>query len=121
MNGLAEFDVDIETADGVMPTFVAQLEGVLGELFRVLSLPQASSRALSHCACVQEGGAQAPGSQLQHMLELGRLVIEQDSRACEMNQRGLKSISHRHGVLVPQEYAVHEFHQWLRRRCAAHR
>ena len=64
-------------------------------------------------------GSEVSASQLQHMLELGRLVIEQDSRACEMNQRGLKSASHLHGVLVPQEYAVHEFHQWLRERCAA--
>ena len=63
--------------------------------------------------------SEVTASQLQHMLELGRRVIEQDSRACEMNQRGLKSLSHRHGVLVPQEYAVHEFHQWLRERCAA--
>ncbi len=63
--------------------------------------------------------SEVTASQLQHMLELGRRVIEQDSRACEINQRGLKSLSHRHGVLVPQEYAVHEFHQWLRERCAA--
>jgi Rieske 2Fe-2S family protein len=63
------------------------------------------------------GGREPQAGQLEHMLKLGRLVIEQDARACELNQQGLKSIRHRHGVLVPQEYAVHEFHQWLRRRC----
>lgn len=55
--------------------------------------------------------------QFQRMLDLGRLVIEQDTRACELNQQGLKSHRHREGVLVAQEYVVWEFHEWLRRRC----
>ena len=55
----------------------------------------------------------------EHMLGLGRLVIEQDGRACEINQQGIKSRRHEHGVLVPQEYSVWEFHEWLRRRLAA--
>jgi Rieske 2Fe-2S family protein len=50
------------------------------------------------------------------MLELGRLVIAQDGRVCELNQQGLRSRRHRHGVLVPQEHAVWQFHQWLRAR-----
>lgn len=54
--------------------------------------------------------------QIESMLALGRLVIEQDSRACELNQQGLRSRRHEHGVLVPQEYAVREFHEWLRER-----
>lgn len=54
--------------------------------------------------------------QVDSMLALGRLVIEQDSRACELNQQGLRSRRHEHGVLVPQEYVVWEFHNWLRQR-----
>jgi Rieske 2Fe-2S family protein len=55
-------------------------------------------------------------AQLAHLLELGRLVIEQDGRACELNQMGLRSRRHREGVLVPQEHGVWEFHEWLRGR-----
>jgi len=62
-------------------------------------------------------GARAPtGPELERLLALGRLVVEQDGAICELNQRGLKSRGHRHGVLVPQEYELWVFHQWLRQR-----
>ena len=51
---------------------------------------------------------------LEHMVALGRRVVEQDTRACELNQRGLRCMRHERGVLVPQEYGVHEFQQWVR-------
>ena len=51
---------------------------------------------------------------IEHMLELGRLVVEQDGALCELNQKGLKSRAHKHGVLVPQEYGVLDFHEWIR-------
>ena len=44
---------------------------------------------------------------------LGALVLEQDARVCELNQRGIRSIRHERGVLVPQEYPVRDFHRWL--------
>lgn len=53
-------------------------------------------------------------SEMEKMLQLGRLVVEQDGRACELNQQGLKSSRHEAGVLVPQEYWLWEFHEWLR-------
>jgi Rieske 2Fe-2S family protein len=44
---------------------------------------------------------------------LGALVVEQDARVCELNQRGLRCHRHEQGVLVPQEYQVHDFHRWV--------
>lgn len=62
-------------------------------------------------------GAPAPiGPELERLLALGRLVVEQDGAVCELNQRGLRSRGHRHGVLVPQEYELWAFHEWLRQR-----
>jgi Rieske 2Fe-2S family protein len=54
--------------------------------------------------------------EIEHMLELGRLVVEQDGEVCELNQQGLKSRAHEHGVLVPQEYWIWDFHEWIRTR-----
>jgi Rieske 2Fe-2S family protein len=51
---------------------------------------------------------------LERTTALGALVVEQDARACELNQRGLRCLRHEQGVLVPQEYQVHEFHRWVR-------
>jgi Rieske 2Fe-2S family protein len=55
-----------------------------------------------------------PDFDLAHCVELGRRVVDQDARVCELNQRGLRSMRHDHGVLVAQEYGVYEFQQWVR-------
>ena len=60
--------------------------------------------------------AERHAAELDRVFELGRLVIAQDAEACERNQRGLKSLRHQHGVLVPQEQSVWEFHRWLHQR-----
>ncbi|MEX2150235.1 MAG: aromatic ring-hydroxylating dioxygenase subunit alpha [Steroidobacteraceae bacterium] len=65
------------------------------------------------------GVAERYADELEQMITLGRLVVAQDGRACELNQRGLRSRRHREGVLMPQEHALHEFHEWLRARLAA--
>jgi Rieske 2Fe-2S family protein len=56
---------------------------------------------------------------IERLYALGRLVVAQDGRVCELNQRGLKSRRHREGVLMPQEHALKEFHDWLRDRLSA--
>jgi len=62
------------------------------------------------------GVAERHSEELERMFELGRLVVAQDGRVCEINQQGLRSRRHREGVLMPQEQSLHEFHAWLRTR-----
>jgi phenylpropionate dioxygenase-like ring-hydroxylating dioxygenase large terminal subunit len=64
------------------------------------------------------GVAGAHADQLDRMLELGRIVIAQDARVCELNQQGLRCRRHDHGVLVPQEQSLWQFHEWLRSKLA---
>lgn len=64
------------------------------------------------------GVAERHPGELERMYELGRLVVEQDGRVCELNQQGLHSRRHHEGVLMPQEEALQEFHEWLRSRLA---
>lgn len=52
--------------------------------------------------------------QLESIVELARLVIQQDGDVCELNQRGLRSNRHEAGVLTPQEYELWDFHQSIR-------
>ena len=56
---------------------------------------------------------------LEHATALAMTVSAEDRRACELNQRGLRSRAHSHGVLVRQEYWVHRFQSWVRERLAA--
>ena len=62
--------------------------------------------------------ANAGEAAFEKMFELSRLVVEQDGRVCELNQQGLKSQRHEHGVLMPQEHNLADFHRWLRERLA---
>lgn len=62
------------------------------------------------------GVAERQPEELERMVELGRLVVAQDGRVCEINQQGLRSRRHCEGVLMPQEESVHAFNEWLRSR-----
>jgi Rieske 2Fe-2S family protein len=41
--------------------------------------------------------------------------MAQDGEVAELNQRGIRSPAYRRGTLMPQEYAVHDFHKWVLR------
>lgn len=58
--------------------------------------------------------AAAYRDEFEKLFAVGRTLLEQDGRVCELNQQGLKSQRFRHGILVPQEYSLWDFHQWLR-------
>ncbi len=57
-----------------------------------------------------------PGFDLANVVDFGRLVLEQDGAACELNQAGLHALAHKQGVLLPQESGVFVFQQWVRER-----
>ena len=46
-----------------------------------------------------------PGAaDIDKIVAFGRQVLDEDAAICEVNQRGLASIRHRSGVLMPEEY-----------------
>nr|WP_292357761.1 SRPBCC family protein [Mesorhizobium sp.] len=45
-------------------------------------------------------------------------MLEEDAAICEINQKGLRSIRHEAGVLMPEEYDLRRFHEWVRGRHA---
>lgn len=54
------------------------------------------------------------GFDLANVVDFATLVMLQDGAACEMNQRGLKSSRFSEGRLMPQEFDVFRFQQWIR-------
>ena len=60
----------------------------------------------------------AAKDEIESIVELVKIVIQQDSEVCELNQRGLHSIRHEAGILVPQEFELWHFHEWLREKLA---
>ena len=58
---------------------------------------------------------EAPGFDLEDVIRFATTVIDEDGRASEMNQRGLKAQGFEAGRLMPQEFDVYRFQQWVRR------
>lgn len=56
----------------------------------------------------------APGFDPRNVVDFATTVMLQDGEACELNQRGLHSSRYRNGTLMPQEFEVHRFHEWIR-------
>jgi len=53
---------------------------------------------------------------LGRLTAFARQVVSEDARVCELNQQGLHCNKHERGVLMPLEYDVLSFHQWLKNR-----
>ena len=56
----------------------------------------------------------APDYDTANVVDFGKLVMEQDIGACDLNQRGVHAAPMEHGVLMPEEYYVKMFQDWVR-------
>ncbi len=54
-----------------------------------------------------------PRFDLRNIVEFANLVMTEDAQVCELNQMGLRAGPHARGVLMPEEYVIRQFHQWL--------
>jgi Rieske 2Fe-2S family protein len=79
---------------------------------RVEPLGPARTRLIAEWHFPPETLAQ-PGFDAEAVAAFARLVIEQDGAAAEMNQRGIASPAFRAARLMPEEYEIHHFHQWI--------
>jgi Rieske 2Fe-2S family protein len=62
------------------------------------------------------GALASDGFDLRKVVDFADLVMSEDAGVCEINQRGLHALPHRAGVLMPEEYMVYSFQQWVRAR-----
>jgi glycine betaine catabolism A len=61
-----------------------------------------------------------PGFDAADVAAFAKIVLEQDGDAVEMNQRGIRSPSYTHGTLMPQEFDIKRFHNWVLHEMGAH-
>ena len=55
-----------------------------------------------------------PDFDLGNVVDFTNLVMTEDADVCELNQRGLKAGPHVRGVVMPEEYVIRQFHDWVR-------
>lgn len=56
---------------------------------------------------------------IEQLTAMGKMVVEEDARICEINQQGLHCSRHQAGVLMPGEHDVQGFHDWLQKKLGA--
>jgi Rieske 2Fe-2S family protein len=54
-----------------------------------------------------------PDFDLHNVVDFTNLVMTEDAEVCELNQRGLRAAPHSGGVVMPEEYVIREFHEWV--------
>jgi Rieske 2Fe-2S family protein len=55
----------------------------------------------------------APGFDLRSVVDFTNLVMTEDAEVCELNQQGLHAAPHVGGVVMPEEYVIRQFHEWV--------
>jgi glycine betaine catabolism A len=55
-----------------------------------------------------------PRCDISGAVEFTNIVMSEDAEISELNQRGLHALPHEHGVLMPEEYAIRQFQDWVR-------
>jgi Rieske 2Fe-2S family protein len=50
---------------------------------------------------------------LRNVVEFTNLVMTEDADVCELNQQGLHAGPHSRGVVMPEEYLIRQFHDWV--------
>jgi glycine betaine catabolism A len=50
---------------------------------------------------------------MRNVVEFTNLVMTEDAEVCELNQRGLRAAPHVRGVVMPEEYVIRQFHEWV--------
>jgi len=54
-----------------------------------------------------------PGFDMSNVVNFTNLVMTEDAHVCELNQQGLHAAPHRRGVVMPEEYVIRQFHEWV--------
>jgi Rieske 2Fe-2S family protein len=54
-----------------------------------------------------------PRFDLAAIVDFTSEVMLEDAAVSELNQRGLRALAHERGVLMPEEYALYNFHRWV--------
>jgi Rieske 2Fe-2S family protein len=55
-----------------------------------------------------------PQRDISGAVEFTQIVMGEDAQICEVNQRGLHALAHQRGVLMPEEYVIQQFQDWVR-------
>jgi Rieske 2Fe-2S family protein len=54
-----------------------------------------------------------PKFEMRNVVDFTNRVMTEDAQVCELNQMGLRAGPHARGVVMPEEYLIRQFHEWI--------
>jgi Rieske 2Fe-2S family protein len=54
-----------------------------------------------------------PQFNMRNAVDFTNIVMTEDAQVCELNQQGLHAAPHVRGVVMPEEYIIRQFHEWV--------
>ncbi|MAV83144.1 MAG: hypothetical protein CMI90_06755 [Pelagibacteraceae bacterium] len=99
-------------------TWPSMFLGVYGDHIRIVRILPISNEEIELSAewLFEEKTLKDPKYDMNNVSDFGILVMQQDSDISELNQKGVYNLSNKKGTLMPEEYIIKDFHDWLRRK-----
>jgi len=116
---LDEVRAELESRGQVyISTWPTMFLGIYGDHIRIVRLIPISPEEVELTAewLFPRSTLSDPQYNVNNVIDFGILVMNQDAKISEVNQRGVYNLEKHSGVLMPEEYIIKNFHQYIKKK-----
>jgi Rieske 2Fe-2S family protein len=116
---IKEVQSELESRGQVyISTWPTMFLGIYGDHIRIVRLIPVNSEEVELTAewLFPKSTLADPDYQMDNVVDFGILVMKQDASISEVNQRGVYNLGKSSGVLMPEEYIIKNFHQYVKKK-----
>ena len=116
---IKEVQSELESRGQVyISTWPTMFLGIYGDHIRIVRLIPVNSEEVELTAewLFPETTLADPDYKMDNVVDFGILVMKQDANISEVNQRGVYNLGKSSGVLMPEEYIIKSFHQYVKKK-----
>jgi Rieske 2Fe-2S family protein len=116
---IKEVQEDLESRGQVyVSTWPSMFLGIYGDHIRIVRLIPINSEEVELTAewLFPKTTLADPEYKMSNVVDFGILVMKQDASISEVNQRGVYNLGKSSGVLMPEEYIIKNFHQYIKKK-----
>jgi len=114
---IEEVQSELESRGQVyISTWPTMFLGIYGDHIRIVRLIPLNSEEVDLTAewLFPESTLSDPEYKMSNVVDFGILVMNQDANISEVNQRGVYNLGKSSGVLMPEEYIIKNFHNYIK-------
>lgn len=114
---IKDIEIDLEGRGQVyLSTWPSMFLGIYGDHIRIVRLiPRGPEEVeLSAEWLFEKDTLSDPAYDKKNVIDFGILVMNQDASISEINQKGLYNFSQEEGVLMPEEYIIKDFQDYIK-------